>query len=142
VLQLLSAHDVGKAINRQQVEGQILGGLAQGLGYALTEQFQIRNGNVRTPGFSSYLLPTVLDLPAEMVPIILELGDSNGPYGARGMAELPLVPLAAAIACAIQDATGAWVTQQPFTPERVLAAIRGVRSQESGVRIAARVETP
>jgi CO/xanthine dehydrogenase Mo-binding subunit len=142
VLQLLSAHDVGKAINRQQVEGQILGGLAQGLGYALTEQFQIRDGNVRTPGFSSYLLPTVLDMPAEMVPIILELGDSNGPYGARGMAELPLVPLAAAIACAIQDATGAWVTQQPFTPERVLEAIRGVRSQESGVRIAARVETP
>ncbi|MDZ4719444.1 MAG: xanthine dehydrogenase family protein molybdopterin-binding subunit [Roseiflexaceae bacterium] len=127
VLQLLSAHDVGRAINRQQVEGQIIGGLAQGLGYVLTEQFQIRDGQVRTPGFSSYLLPTVLDMPTEIVPIILELGDHNGPYGARGMAELPLVPLAAAIACAIHDATGVWVTQQPFTPERVLEALQSLQ---------------
>lgn len=124
VLQLLSAHDVGKAINRQQVEGQIIGGLAQALGYALTEQFQIRDGKVLTTGLSSYLLPTVLEIPKEIVPIILELGDHQGPYGARGVAELPLVPLTAAIACAIHDATGKWLTQQPFTPERVLHALK------------------
>ncbi len=124
VLTILSAHDVGQAINRQQVEGQIIGGLAQALGYALTEQFQMRDGNVLTPGFSSYLLPTALDMPLEIVPIILELNDMNGPYGARGMAELPLVPFAPAIASAIHAATGAWVSQQPFTPERVLKAIQ------------------
>jgi CO/xanthine dehydrogenase Mo-binding subunit len=123
VLQLISAHDVGKAINRQQVDGQILGGLAQALGYSLLEQFQIRDGKVLTAGFNTYLMPTILDMPAEIMPITLELGDPNGPYGARGMAELPLVPLAPAIACAIHAATGAWVNQQPFTPERVLAAI-------------------
>jgi CO/xanthine dehydrogenase Mo-binding subunit len=124
VLALISAHDVGRAINRQQVDGQIIGGLAQALGYALTEQFQMRDGRVLTPGFSSYLLPTALDMPPEIVPITLELGDTNGPYGARGMAELPLVPLAAAIAAAIHDATGAWVHAQPFTPERVLEALQ------------------
>jgi CO/xanthine dehydrogenase Mo-binding subunit len=124
VVTLISAHDVGRAINRQQVEGQIIGGLAQALGYALLEQFQIHNGKVLTTGFSTYLLPTVLDMPTEIVPIILELGDPNGPYGARGMAELPLVPITGAIASAIHAATGAWVTQQPFTPERVLAALQ------------------
>jgi CO/xanthine dehydrogenase Mo-binding subunit len=129
VLTLISAHDVGRAINRQQVEGQIIGGLAQALGYALTEQFQMRDGRVLTPGFSSYLLPTALDMPPEIVPLVLELGDPNGPYGARGMAELPLVPLTAAIASAIHDATGVWVHDQPFTPERVLAALQGSASR-------------
>jgi CO/xanthine dehydrogenase Mo-binding subunit len=70
------------------------------------------------------LLPTTLDMPAEVIPVILELADPNGPYGARGVAEMPLVPLAPAIAAAIHDATGAWVTQQPMTPERVLAALQ------------------
>jgi CO/xanthine dehydrogenase Mo-binding subunit len=127
VLTIISAHDVGKAINRQQVEGQIIGGLAQALGYALTEQFQMRDGKVLTPGFSSYLLPTTLDMPPEIIPIILELQDANGPFGARGMAELPLVPFAAAVANAIHAATSAWVSDQPFTPERVLEAIMGVQ---------------
>ncbi|MFN8480217.1 MAG: xanthine dehydrogenase family protein molybdopterin-binding subunit [Kouleothrix sp.] len=123
VLSIISAHDVGRAINRQQVEGQIEGCLAQALGYALLEHFQVRDGRVLTPHFSTYLLPTALDMPTEIVPIILELADPNGPFGARGMSEMALVPLAPAIASAIHDATGAWVTQQPMTPERVLAAI-------------------
>jgi CO/xanthine dehydrogenase Mo-binding subunit len=125
VLKIISVHDVGKAINRQQVEGQIEGCLAQALGYALLEDFQIRDGKVLTPYFSTYLLPTVLDMPTEIVPVILELADPNGPYGARGMSEMALVPLAPAIASAIHDATGAWVRRQPMTPERVLAAIEG-----------------
>ncbi|HJZ50181.1 MAG TPA: xanthine dehydrogenase family protein molybdopterin-binding subunit [Roseiflexaceae bacterium] len=123
VLKIISVHDVGKAINRQQVEGQIEGCLAQALGYALLEHFQVRDGKILTPYFSSYLLPTVLDMPTEIVPVILELADPNGPYGARGMSEMALVPLAPALAAAIHDATGAWLAQQPMTPERVLAAL-------------------
>jgi CO/xanthine dehydrogenase Mo-binding subunit len=123
VLRVISVHDVGRAINRQQVEGQIEGCLAQALGYALLEHFQVRNGHVLTPYFSTYLLPTTLDMPTEIVPIIMELADPNGPYGARGVAEMALVPLAPAIAAAIHDATGVWLTQQPMTPERVLAAL-------------------
>lgn len=124
VLQVISVHDVGKAINRQQVEGQIEGCVAQALGYALLEDFQIRDGQVLTPYFSSYLLPTALDMPTEIVPVVLELADPNGPFGARGMAEMPLVPLTPAIAAAIHDATGVWLSEQPMTPERVLRALR------------------
>ncbi len=124
VLRVISVHDVGKIINRQQVEGQIEGCVAQALGYALLEHFQMRNGQVLTPHFSSYLLPTTLDVPIEIVPVVLELADPLGPFGARGVAEMPLVPLAPAVAAAIHDAVGVWLTQQPMTPERVLAALR------------------
>ena len=123
MLRVISVHDVGKAINRQQVEGQIEGCLAQALGYALLEHFQMRDGQVLTPHFSTYLLPTALDMPTEIVPVILELADPNGPFGARGVAEMPLVPFAPAVAAAIHDATGVWLTEQPMTPERVLDAI-------------------
>jgi CO/xanthine dehydrogenase Mo-binding subunit len=124
VLQIISVHDVGRAINRQQVEGQIEGCLAQALGYALMENFQVRDGKVLTPYFSTYLLPTAMDMPTQIVPVIMELADPNGPFGARGMAEMALVPLAPAIACAIHDATGAWLNRQPLLPERVLAALQ------------------
>ncbi|HTJ25863.1 MAG TPA: xanthine dehydrogenase family protein molybdopterin-binding subunit [Candidatus Limnocylindria bacterium] len=127
VVRIISVHDVGRAINRQQVEGQIEGCLAQALGYALTENFVVRDGKILTPHFSTYLLPTALDMPAEIVPVILELADPDGPYGARGMAEMPLVPFAPAVAAAIYDATGAWVDDLPMTPERVLAAITAAR---------------
>lgn len=125
VLGIISAHDVGKAINIQQVTGQIEGCLAQALGYALMEHFQMRDGHVLTPHFSTYLLPTILDMPTEIVPIVLELADPNGPFGARGVAEMPLVPFAAAVASAIHDATGVWLTRQPMTPERILMALIG-----------------
>jgi CO/xanthine dehydrogenase Mo-binding subunit len=128
VLKIVSVHDVGRAINTQQVEGQIEGCLAQAIGFALTENFIVREGKVLTPHFSTYLLPTTLDVPTEIAPVILELGDPNGPFGARGMAEMPLVPFAPAVAAAIYDATGAWVDDLPMTPERVLAAITRVRA--------------
>ncbi len=124
VLGVISVHDVGKAINMQQVTGQIEGCLAQALGYALLENFQIVNGHVLTPHFSTYLLPTILDMPTEVIPVVLELADPHGPYGARGMAEMPLIPFAPAVASAIHAATGAWLTQLPMIPERVLAAIK------------------
>ena len=79
MLRVISVHDVGKAINRQQVEGQIEGCLAQALGYALLEDFQMRDGHVLTPYLSTYLLPTALDMPTEIVPVILELADPQRP---------------------------------------------------------------
>ncbi|HLZ24634.1 MAG TPA: xanthine dehydrogenase family protein molybdopterin-binding subunit [Ktedonobacterales bacterium] len=123
VLSVVSVHDVGRAINLQQVEGQIEGCIAQALGYTLLENFQVRDGRVLTPHFSTYLLPTVIDMPPDIVPIVLELADPIGPFGARGVAEMPLVPFAPAVAAAIHDATGVWLTQLPMTAERVLAAL-------------------
>lgn len=120
---IISVHDVGRAINPQQVEAQIEGCLAQAIGFALTENFQMRDGLVLTPHLSSYLVPTALDVPLEMHCVILELADACGPYGARGMSEMPLVPFAPAVAAAIHDATGAWLCDLPITPERVLAAL-------------------
>ena len=123
ILKVVSVNDVGRAINRQQVEGQIEGCIAQAIGYTLCEDFRISEGRILTPNFSTYLLPTALDVPFEIYPVIMETPDPNGPYGARGMAEMPLVPFAAAVAAAIHDATGVWLSDLPFTPERVLAAL-------------------
>jgi CO/xanthine dehydrogenase Mo-binding subunit len=123
VLRIISVHDVGKAINKQQVEGQIEGCLAQAVGYALLENFQIQDGIVKTPYFSTYLLPTALDMPVEITPVIMELADPNGPFGARGVAEMPLVPFTPAVASAIHAATGVWLYEQPMIPERVLKAL-------------------
>jgi CO/xanthine dehydrogenase Mo-binding subunit len=123
VRRVISVHDVGQAINRQQVEGQIEGCLAQAIGYALMEELKTRDGIILTPHLSTYLLPTALDTPEEIVPVVMELADPHGPFGARGVAEMPLVPFLGAVAAAIHDAVGVWMTEQPFTPERVLAAI-------------------
>ena len=131
ILKIISVHDVGRAINKQQVEGQIEGCLAQAVGYTLTENLLSREGKILTPYFSTYLLPTTLDMPTEVYPVLLELADPNGPFGARGVAEMPLVPFAGTVASAIHAATGAWVSELPMTPERVLRAIR-----ESGQLVA------
>ncbi len=123
VCKVISVHDVGRAINMQQVEGQIEGCLAQAIGYALLEELKTRDGIILTPHLSTYLLPTALDMPEEIVPIVMELADTHGPFGARGVAEMPLVPFLPAVAAAVHDAVGVWLTEQPFTPERVLAAL-------------------
>jgi CO/xanthine dehydrogenase Mo-binding subunit len=128
---VISVHDVGRAINMQQVEGQIEGCLAQAIGYALLEELKTRDGIILTPHLSTYLLPTALDMPEEMVPVVLELADPHGPFGARGVAEMPLVPFLPAVAAAIHDATGVWMTEQPFTPERVLRALGEVSVLEA-----------
>lgn len=127
VLRIVSVHDVGRAINMQQVEGQIEGCVAQAIGYALLEELKTDNGRIISPNFTTYLLPTARDVPAEIVPVVLELADPAGPFGARGVAEMPFVPFLGAVAAAIHDATGAWMTHQPFTPERVLAALEAER---------------
>jgi CO/xanthine dehydrogenase Mo-binding subunit len=130
VLNVISVNDVGRAINKQQVEAQIEGCVAQAIGYALTEDFRIKDGRILTPHFSNYLLPTALDVPAQIYSVIMETPDPQGPFGARGMSEMPLVPFGAAVASAIHAATGAWCSDMPFTPERVLAAINALRATD------------
>lgn len=131
VQRVISVHDVGRAINLQQVEGQIEGCLAQAIGYALMEELKTREGIILTPHLSTYLLPTALDTPEEIVPVVLELADPHGPFGARGVAEMPLVPFLGAVAAAIHDAVGVWLSEQPFTPERVLAAMSAAENGQA-----------
>jgi CO/xanthine dehydrogenase Mo-binding subunit len=118
---LTAAHDVGRAINPLLVEGQIEGGVAQGIGMALMEDFQPG----RTENLHDYLIPTIGDMP-DMTSIIVEVPDPHGPYGAKGLGEHVLIPTAPAILNAIRDATGASVRHLPATPDKVMAAIRKV----------------
>jgi len=118
VRRIVAAHDVGRAINPIQVEGQIHGGIAQGLGLALMEEYLPG----RSENLHDYLIPTVGDMP-EIEVIIVEDREPLGPYGAKGIGEPALIPTAPAILGAIHHATGARVTRVPATPERVLAAM-------------------
>ncbi len=124
VLRVVNASDVGRAINPQLVQGQIEGGVAQALGYALMEYLVSEQGRIKNPYLSTYLIPTVLDVPVEVKSVILEYPDPIGPWGARGMAEMPMLPLAPAIAAALHDAAGIWLHDQPFTPDKVVSALR------------------
>ncbi|MEK9162571.1 MAG: xanthine dehydrogenase family protein molybdopterin-binding subunit [Chloroflexota bacterium] len=122
VLRLVCANDVGRAINPMAVEGQIEGGAQMGLGYALTEELIVKEGRVMNPDFLDYRLFTSADMP-QIESIIIETDDPQGPFGAKGVGEMGGTPTAAAIANAIHDATGVWLTQLPMTPERVLRAL-------------------
>jgi CO/xanthine dehydrogenase Mo-binding subunit len=117
------AIDVGKAINPQQVEGQIQGGLIQSVGYAVMESFKEKNGRVLTPNLSTYLIPTILDIPEGMDIQVLEIPDPRGPWGARGLGEVMNMCLAPAVTAAVHDATGVWFDHFPLTPEEVLRGI-------------------
>lgn len=120
---LISVDDVGKAINPQQVQGQIEGAVVQASGYAILENFIQTDGYVKTQHLSTYLIPTVLDIPDRVQPVILEYPDPIGPWGARGMAEMPFLPLAPAVIAAVHNATGVWFHDFPLTPERVLRGL-------------------
>ncbi len=124
VLKMYAATDVGKVINPAMVFGQVAGGIQMGLGYALMEEFIQVEGQIRSRKFSEYYTPTVIDMPAELVCINVEVPDPTGPFGATGLGETPTLPTAPAILNAIHDASGAWVSQLPATPERVLQAIK------------------
>jgi len=123
VEKVFSAHDVGKAINPAQLVGQIEGGVIQALGYVLTENYLEEDGYVKTDKLSTYLIPTVQDVPPVMESIILENPDPNGPFGALGVAEMPYISLAPAVTAAVHDATGIWFDEFPLTPERVLRGL-------------------
>ena len=124
VIEVVCANDVGKAVNPQQVQGQIEGAVVQALGYALTEYLVMEEGRIKNPYLSTYIIPTVLDVPLNVKSVILEYPDPIGPWGARGMAEMPFLPIVPAIAAAIHDATGVWMDSQPFTPDKVVQALR------------------
>jgi CO/xanthine dehydrogenase Mo-binding subunit len=122
VLKAAACHDIGRAINRAAVEGQIAGGGMQGLGYALMENLIVKEGVIQTLSLSEYLIPTSKDFPTTTV-IALESGTGVGPFGAKGIGEPSLTPAAPAVASAIADAIGVRIHELPLTPERVLAAI-------------------
>ncbi len=124
VLDVVCANDVGKVINPQQLQGQIEGAIVQAQGYALMEYLVSREGKILNPYLSTYLIPTALDVPPRVKSIVLENPDPIGPWGVRGMAEMPFLPLAPAIAAAIYNATGVWMDSQPFTAEKVVSALR------------------
>jgi CO/xanthine dehydrogenase Mo-binding subunit len=123
ILEVISVNDVGRAVNPMLVQGQIEGGVVQATGYALIENFIQRDGFVLTPMLSTYLIPTVHDIPDDVKSVILEYADPIGPYGARGMAEMPFLPLAPAVIDAVHKATGVWFFEFPLTPERVLRGL-------------------
>jgi len=135
LLKSTACHDVGRAINPVAVEGQIQGGSAQGLGYALMEEVVVEEGVIQTPSLSEYLIPTSRDIPTTQA-IILESGTGVGPFGAKGIGEPSLTPAAPAVVNAVADAIGVRIHELPLTPERVLAALdraagRGDKAQEA-----------
>lgn len=124
VTRVVCADDVGKAINPMLVEGQIEGAVVQAYGYAVTENLRMQDGRILNPRLSTYLIPGIKDIPTEVESVIVEVPDPQGPWGARGMAEMPYIPLAPAIGAALHDATGVWFDTLPLTPERVLRTLR------------------
>lgn len=124
-----SVHDVGRTINPAAAEGQVQGGFVQGMGYALTEELVWRDGHLINASMSDYKVPGAPDVPGGIHPVLLEYPSREGPFGAKGVAEVGLVGVAAAVCNAIQHATGARVTTIPATGERVL---RAVMEREAG----------
>lgn len=123
VLRYLAVHDIGKLINPIGAEGQVEGGIAQGIGFALSEELIVDGGQVLNPNFIDYRVPTFTSVPRKCDCVFLENGDSEGPFGAKGIGEITFGPVAPAIANAIADAVGVQLTVLPMTPTRVLEAL-------------------
>jgi CO/xanthine dehydrogenase Mo-binding subunit len=126
VLNITAAHDVGRAINPMATEGQIQGGVVQGLGWALMENMATEKGKITNPDFLDYLIPTALDVP-NISPILVEPIDPNGPYGAKGIGEPALNPVMSAITNAIYNATGIRIKELPVSAEKIFAELKKVR---------------
>ncbi len=122
VLKSTACHDVGRAVNPAAVAGQIEGGVIQGFGYALMEDCLIKEGRIQAQSLSEYLVPTSMDFPKTDV-IILESGTGLGPFGAKGIGEPAITPVAPAVANAVSNAIGVRIKSLPITPEKVLEAI-------------------
>ena len=119
VVELATTQEVGKAMNPQALEGQIEGGTAQGLGIALLEEIQVRDGRVLNPSFTDYLLPTLLDMPPMRIEV-LEHPDPHAPYGLKGVGEPPNISTPPAVAAALRAATGRPITRIPVKPEQIV----------------------
>jgi len=125
VLRYTTVQDAGKAVHPSYVEGQMQGGAAQGIGWALNEEYLFdENGVVENPGFLDYRMPVASDLPM-IDTVIVEVANPLHPYGVRGVGETPIVPPLACVANAVAAATGKRFTDLPISPPRVLAAIDG-----------------
>lgn len=118
LVEVTTAQDVGKALNPLSVVGQIQGGTTQGIGLALMEEIQVKDGKIRNPSFTDYLIPTILDTPPMQVQV-LELGDPHAPYGLRGVGEPPTISSTPAVVSALRAATGRPLTRVPVRPEHI-----------------------
>ncbi len=124
ILRIVTAIDAGKVLNAGLARGQVIGGVIQGIGSALWEGFRFdKEGHLRNPSFVDYKIPTAKDLPREIVPILLENPQPDGPYGARGIAEHPMISVPSAIGNALYDALGIEFTSLPLSPEHVVARL-------------------
>lgn len=125
LLKMWAAHDAGRAINPAMYFGQVAGGIHMGVGFGQTEEYLQVEGMPRTRRFSEYQIPTVLDMPKELVSVTVEVHDPTGPFGAKGLGETPTLSTAPAIVNAIHDATGVWLPRIPATSEEVWRALQG-----------------
>ncbi len=121
---VVAAHDLGRTVNPQTVEGQIDGGVVMAQGWSLIEDFIQQDGFIKTRRLSEYMIPTAVDAPRDIVSCMLEVSDPLGPYGARGVGEMTMMLLAPAILDAIHDATGLWFNAIPVKAEDVLLALK------------------
>ena len=122
LLNYVAAHDSGNVIVPTQFKSQIYGGVVQGMGYALMEELVLEKGRILNPSFLDYYIPTAADIP-KITPIIVEAPDEHGPFGAKGIGEPPIEPVAAAVGNAVYNAIGFPIREFPYTPERVQRAI-------------------
>ncbi len=123
VLKIVCANDVGTVVNPAGAMGQIEGGALMGVGFALTEDFQVEGGQPVNPNWLDYKMPTTRDIP-ELETVLVETENPTGPYGAKGLGEMAQLGTSAAIANAVYDAVGVRITSLPITPEKVLTALR------------------
>ena len=123
ILSVIAVHDPGKAINPQQVIGQLQGSIVQAQGWALSEDFVTQGGIIQTDRLSTYLIPTSMDAIPDIKCILVDQPDEVGPFGVRGVGEIGFVPLAPAIVAAVHDAVGVWFDRIPLNPERVVAGL-------------------
>ena len=124
ILRVASAFDVGKAINPDQVRVQMEGGIVQGISTTLLENLMYKDGMPQNPSFTDYRIASSVDIPEKIIPIIVEVPQDDGPWGARGIGEHPMIPTAPAIANALSDATGIRIFELPLTAEKVFMAIQ------------------
>lgn len=130
---VVCAIDVGRVVNRALVVGQVEGAVVQAHGYALSENLQVAAGRILNPRLSGYLIPGISDIPERVRTVLLEVPDPRGPFGLRGMAEMPFLPYTPAVAAALHDATGVWFDSFPLTPSRVLEGLTSGSRAENGL---------
>jgi len=122
VEEVSAAHDVGRVIHRDALEGQIQGGIVQGMGWAISEELKVDHGRLANPSFTDYIIPTAADAPKVKI-TVLESEGAGGPFGAKGVGEPSLIPAPAAVRNAVCDALGVEIDRLPLTPPTVVATL-------------------